>query len=30
VTEVPMDEVARAHRLLESGNTTGKLVLVTR
>jgi len=28
VTEYPFDEVARAHRDLESGNTTGKLVLV--
>ena len=30
VTEFPLDEVARAHRALESGTTTGKLVLLTR
>jgi NADPH:quinone reductase-like Zn-dependent oxidoreductase len=28
VTEYPLDEVARAHRDLESGQTVGKLVLV--
>ena len=27
VTRIPLDEVARAHRLLEAGATTGKLVL---
>ena len=30
VTEYPLDDVAAAHRALESGATTGKLVLVTR
>ena len=30
VTEMPMADVARAHRMLESGTTTGKLVLLTR
>lgn len=30
VTEMPLDQVAAAHRALESGDTTGKLVLVTR
>ncbi|WP_310740562.1 zinc-binding dehydrogenase [Microbispora sp. H10885] len=25
---VPVEEAARAHRLIESGHTTGKLVLV--
>jgi len=30
VTEFPLNEVARAHRALESGTTTGKLVLLTR
>ncbi len=30
VTEYPLDEVARAHQALESGTTTGKLVLLTR
>ena len=28
VTEYPFDQVAQAHRDLESGNTIGKLVLV--
>jgi NADPH:quinone reductase-like Zn-dependent oxidoreductase len=30
VTEVPLARVAEAHRAIESGGTTGKLVLVTR
>jgi NADPH:quinone reductase-like Zn-dependent oxidoreductase len=30
VTEFSLGEVARAHRAIESGTTTGKLVLVTR
>ncbi len=30
VTEFPLDQVAAAHRLIESGTTTGKLVLLTR
>jgi NADPH:quinone reductase-like Zn-dependent oxidoreductase len=30
VTEYPLEEVAAAHRAIESGGTTGKLVLVTR
>jgi NADPH:quinone reductase-like Zn-dependent oxidoreductase len=30
VTEFPLDDVARAHQALESGTTTGKLVLATR
>jgi NADPH:quinone reductase-like Zn-dependent oxidoreductase len=30
VTEFPLSEVAAAHRAIESGETTGKLVLVTR
>jgi len=30
VTELPLDQVASAHRLIESGTTTGKLVLLTR
>jgi NADPH:quinone reductase-like Zn-dependent oxidoreductase len=30
VAEFPLDEVARAHQAIESGTTTGKLVLVTR
>lgn len=30
VTEYPMGEAARAHRALESGTTTGKMVLTTR
>jgi NADPH:quinone reductase-like Zn-dependent oxidoreductase len=29
VTEFPFDDVAQAHRAIESGTTTGKLVLVT-
>jgi NADPH:quinone reductase-like Zn-dependent oxidoreductase len=28
VTEYPFDQVARAHRDLESGTTVGKLVLL--
>ena len=30
VTELPLEQVADAHRALESGTTTGKLVLLTR
>lgn len=30
ITAIPFDQVAAAHRALESGQTTGKLVLVTR
>jgi NADPH:quinone reductase-like Zn-dependent oxidoreductase len=30
VTEFSLDDVARAHQAIESGTTTGKLVLVTR
>lgn len=30
VTELPLDQVASAHRAIESGTTTGKLVLLTR
>jgi len=29
ITEIPFDNVADAHRLLESGQSTGKIVLVT-
>jgi NADPH:quinone reductase-like Zn-dependent oxidoreductase len=30
VRELPLDRVADAHRALESGKTTGKLVLMPR
>ncbi len=30
ITEIPLENVAEAHRLLESGNSTGKIILKTK